>query len=103
MKVTQKIEHKVRIKIIAIHCTRINSNLKGSEITVISNSVETGGMMTQTWPSRLLKLFLRSIHNFSGIAGLAMIIILRFGNTARVIKRSNKYLTHGGSSTPRAH
>jgi len=47
-KVTiQKIELKVRIKIIALHCIRINSNLKGSEITVISNSVETGGMMTQ--------------------------------------------------------
>jgi len=45
---TQKIEPKVRIKIIAIYCTRINSNLKGSEITVKSNSVETGGMMTQT-------------------------------------------------------
>jgi len=44
----QKIEPKVRIKIITIHCTRINNNLKGSEITVISNSVETGGMMTQT-------------------------------------------------------
>ena len=100
---TQKIEHKVRIKIIAIHCTRINSNLKRSKITVISNSVETRGIMTQIWTSRLLELFLRSIYNFSGIAELAMIIILRFGNIPRIIKRSNKYLTHGGSSTSCTH
>jgi len=101
--VTQKIEYKVRIKIIAIHCTRINSNLKRSKITVISNSVETRGMMTQTWTSRLLELFLRSIYNFSGIAELTVIIILRFGNIAKVIKCSNKYLTHSGSSTPCTH
>ena len=31
-----------------------------------------------------------------------MIIILRIGNTTRLIKRSNKDLTHDGSNTPRA-
>jgi len=50
----------------------------------------------------LLEFFPRSTHDFSGIAGLAAIIILRIGNTTRLIKRSNKDLTHGGSNTPRA-
>ena len=57
--------------------------------------------MTQTWTSRLLEVFLRYIHSFSGIDWLA-VIILRIRNTARLIKSSNKYLTHCGSNTPRA-
>jgi len=40
-------------------------------------------------------------HDFSGIAGLVVTIILRIGNTARLIKHSNKDLTHDGSNTPR--
>jgi len=58
--------------------------------------------MTQTWTSRLLELFLTYIHGFSGIDRLAVIIILIIGNTARLIKSSNKYLSHCGSNTPRA-
>jgi len=48
MKITiYKIEPKIRIKVTTIHSTRINSTSGGSEITIISNNVETGGMMIQ--------------------------------------------------------